>query len=127
MPAAKLDWSTATVKEAKLTVALEGELPRGWRESFETTAWLLGHGRWGKISVKKREVRVSEVSPGTEEDVRHYLESVVLQANANTAPDEDSTGPEESEADEDSKAEAARGPDTEMTEQFRAFAEPDGD
>ena len=44
-----LNWSIADVKDAKLTVPLEGDIPKGWRKSFETTVKLLGSGDWGEI------------------------------------------------------------------------------
>jgi hypothetical protein len=78
----RLNWATAEVEDGRLTVDLEGEIPKGWRDSFETTVRLLGHGEWGKVRVKKQTVRVSEVVPGSEEKLRHHLESVLAQANA---------------------------------------------
>jgi hypothetical protein len=56
---------------------------------------------------------VSGVRPGTEGDVRHLLESVVLQANADVAPDDD---------DEDGDGGERSGEDREMTDAFRSFA-----
>lgn len=38
MPAVKLNWQTAEVKDGELTVELENELPEGWKQSFESTA-----------------------------------------------------------------------------------------
>ena len=62
-----LDWSTAEVKKSTLAVALEGDIPKGWRRSFQTTVRLLGSGEWGEVQVKKNKVQVSDVEPGTEE------------------------------------------------------------
>ena len=45
----KLDWSSAEVKDSKLTVPVEGELPDGWEDTFKTTVQLLGGGSWGEI------------------------------------------------------------------------------
>ena len=84
-----LNWSAAEVKDAKLTVPLEGEIPKGWRKSFERTVKLLGSGDWGEIQVKRDKVRVSDVEPGSEDKLRHHLEAVVAQANADHEPDED--------------------------------------
>ena len=84
-----LDWSTAEVKDQKLTVPLDGDIPKGWRKAFEATVRLLGGGEWGEIQVKRDKVRVSDVEPGSEEKLRHHLEAVVLQANAEHEPDED--------------------------------------
>src|SRR5579884_829445 len=117
MSAVKLGWESAEVRDATLTVALEGDIPKGWKESFERTVKLLGDGDWGAVELKKRSVRVSDVSPGSEEKLRHHLEGVVAQANAaheqDDDPDDDGEGPE--------------GPDAEMTERFRAFSEAEDD
>jgi hypothetical protein len=116
-----LDWSTAEVKNAKLTVALDGDIPKGWRRSFDTTVRLLSAGDWGEIQVKKSKVQVGDVEPGSEEKLRHHLESVVAQANADHEPeeseDEETPDADESEpgaTDEDD------GPDAEMTRRFRS-------
>lgn len=77
-----LDWSTAEVKNSKLTVPLGGHIPKGWRKAFAATVRLLGSGEWGEIQVKRDTVRVSDVEPGSEEKLRHHLEAVVQQANA---------------------------------------------
>jgi hypothetical protein len=117
-----LDWSSAEVKKSKLTVALDGEVPKGWRRSFEATVRLLGGGDWGEIQVKRDTVRVSDVEPGSEEKLRHHLEAVVQQANADHEPDES----EEDEAPDAVQSEPGAGdeddgPDAEMTERFRSL------
>lgn len=122
MAAPRLNWSGAEVKDQTLVVSLEGELPTGWRKSFERTVTLLGGGGWGQVQLKKGSVRVSDVEPGTEEKLRHFLESVVEQANADHPPAE----PDSSAADDDAETDAdddADGPDTQMTERFRSFAD----
>lgn len=121
MSAARLNWTTATVKDAKLDVGLEGEIPSGWKNSFETTARLLGRGEWGQVSIKKQTVRVDDVTPGTEEKLRHFLDSVIAQANADHPPAESEAEP----ADEDREANDGVGPDEEMTHRFRSFADED--
>jgi hypothetical protein len=118
VPEVKLNWTTAQVEDAKLTVELEGEVPSGWSDSFETTARLLGGGDWGKVRVKKGSVRVSHVSPGSEEKLRHHLESLVAQSNAAVRPAE--AEPELKGADRDSDEDTA---DARMAERFRAFDE----
>jgi hypothetical protein len=109
-----LNWATAEVKGGKLTVELEGKPAKAWKESFETTVTLLRGGDWGEVQVKKNSVRVSDLSPGSEDKLRHHLESIVEQANAAVRPSE-SEG-DGVEADPDS-------PDARMTQSFRAFAE----
>jgi hypothetical protein len=118
MSAVKLEWESAEVKDATLIVALEGEMPKGWKESFERTVKLLGDGDWGAVELKKGSVRVSDVAPGSEEKLRHHLEGIVAQANAAHETDDDQ--------DDDSE-EAPEGPDAEMTERFRGFADDDED
>ena len=117
-----LDWSTAEVKNSKLTVPLGGDIPKGWRKAFAATVRLLGSGEWGEIQVKRDTVRVSDVEPGSEEKLRHHLEAVVQQANAEHEPDEDEedaapdavqSGPGAGDEDES--------PDAEMTRRFRSF------
>jgi hypothetical protein len=120
MSGVALDWSSAEVHDGTLEVGLNGERPKGWKESFERTVALL-HGRNWTIELKKDRVRVQDVAQGSEDRVRHFLESVVLQANA----DHEETRPdprEEPEAEED-EADEPEGPDVEMTERFRSFAD----
>lgn len=119
MPSPRLDWSTAEVKRATLTVALDGKTPSGWKESFATTVRLLGGGEWGEVAFKKRTVRVKDVVAGQEEKLRHFLDSVVEQANASRPGETDRP-----ESETDAESDQAEGPDAEMTKRFRSFAEP---
>lgn len=116
----KIDWSTAEVSDGRLMVAVEGELPKGYRRSFAATAHLLGHGDLAGAELKKGTVRVA-VSDGDEEKVRHFLESVIQQANADheLADDED----DEQDDEDVDEGDVVSGPDAEMTELFRAFSE----
>jgi hypothetical protein len=118
----KLNWSSAQVTNGKLTVELAGNRPRGWKKSFEQTVRLLGAGgNWDEVRVKKGQVHLSRLAPGDEEKARHFLDSVVTQANAAHRPSEpDSDAPDRQPSDES-------GPDAEMTKRFRAFAEADSD
>jgi hypothetical protein len=117
MASVSLKWDTATVKKAKLAVDLDGKLSPEWKDSFATTIRLLGHGDWGEVQLKKQAVRVSEVTPGSEEKLRHHLEAVVAQANAavEAAADDGAEGDKPGEQDRD------QGPDAEMTRSFRSF------
>jgi hypothetical protein len=110
----ELNWASAKVKDGKLSVDLEGEIPSGWKQSFERTATLLRGGDWGEVQVKKQTVRVREVTPGEEDKLRHHLESIVEQANADARPPEPEADEREDGGDEAS-------PDARMTEAFRAF------
>jgi hypothetical protein len=64
-----------------------------------------GASAWGEIKVTKSKLRVAGVAAGTESDLRHFLESAVLQAGANLA-------------DEDRSEDDQR-----MTDAFRAFSD----
>jgi hypothetical protein len=121
----RLDWSTAEVRDGKLTVTLEGEQPKGWKHSFETVAHLLSHGDSTPVKLKKQEVRVDELRPGDEEKVRHLLESIVQQANADHRPPEDEHGDEDEEDDETVPLEqiGQSSPDAEMADRFRSFGD----
>jgi hypothetical protein len=119
MPDLKLSWSDATVKDARLTVALTGEVPKGWKQSFERTVKLLGDGDWGAVELKKGNVQVAEVTPGTEEKLRHHLEAVVAQANAALERAED----ESRDEDRDEPESEPDGADADMTARFRSFGD----
>jgi hypothetical protein len=131
MSEVKLNWSTAKVEDSKLTVDAEGEVPSGWKDSFDSVARLLGGSSdWGEVSFKKKTVRVSDVTAGNEEKLRHFLESVVAQANADHAPDDAPDDSEREESDEDAdedqeepSAEDDSGTDSEMSDRFRSFAD----
>jgi hypothetical protein len=106
-----VDWSTARVREGKLTVELEGRPPSGWKATARRVAHVLDSGQLGKLKVGKRKLRVFHVACGSEEKLRHFLESVVTEANAahlSVEPRGDET---------------ARGPDADMTQRFRSFAD----
>ena len=126
----KLDWTTAKVEDSKLTVDLDGDLPSGWKDSFDAVARLLANSAdWGEVSLKgKKSVRVADVSEGSEERLRHFLESVVAQANADHSPDEAEPEPDEDGGDgdddeggDDDRDEAS--PDAEMSDRFRSFGD----
>jgi hypothetical protein len=116
-----LNWSTADVKDARLTVPLEGDIPKGWRKSFERTVKLLGSGDWGEIQVKRDKVRVSDVEPGSEDKLRHHVEAVVAQANADHQADEDEDEAPDADESEPGAGEEDDGPDADMTRRFRSF------
>jgi hypothetical protein len=124
MSEAKLDWSTAKVKDAKLSVDIVGDIPSGWKDSFDTTARLLGRsGDWGEVALRrKKSVTVDDVTPGSEDRLRHFLESVVEQSNADHRQDDDEDDEQrDDEADESDDEDA--GPDAQMSDRFRSFAD----
>jgi hypothetical protein len=109
MEPVKLSWSDAEVHDGELTVPVNGETPKAWKQSFARTLALLGSGEWGEVTLKKDRVLVADVAPGAEEKLKHHLEAVVAQANATIEEDEESE-------DEDPGSD----PDAEMTERFRS-------
>lgn len=127
MPETKLNWETATVSDATLTVQLSGEVSKDFKHSFAETVRQLGHGSWGAVEVKKKEIRVKQVARGEEDKLRFFLESVVTQANATLAAKAQATAQKEASSEKEASSDEAEsreldGPDAEMTERFRAFS-----
>src|SRR4051812_31657753 len=110
----QIDWGTAEVLDGVLTVELDDEPPKEWPDRLGHVLERLGHGA-DAVEVDGRALGVSGVSPGREADVRHLLESGVLQADADLAPDEDEVSGEDEKSEED----------REMTDAFREFAPRD--
>ncbi len=109
-----IDWSSAEVDDGRLTVAVGGRRSAAWSERLEEVLDRLGRGgsRWGEVEAGKKKLRVDAVERGAEADLRHFLESAVLQANADEPPKEaKKSGGERSEDDQ------------EMTDVFRSFAD----
>jgi hypothetical protein len=125
MEPATLDWSTAKVRDGVLSVELHGELPKGWDKTFSATATMLGGGGdWDDVELKKDTVRVTGVNPGVEDKLRHFLESVVQQANADHMPEEeDEEGEEQESREEDDEQGSGDDSDSDLTARFRAFAD----
>jgi hypothetical protein len=108
----QIDWAQATVDGGQLTAPITGEPTKKWAERVESVLERLhpGGSAWGVIKVTKKKVTVEDVTAGAEADLRHLLESALLQANADFAePEEDG---EDERSDEDQQ----------MTDAFRAFA-----
>jgi hypothetical protein len=131
MPEPTLDWSTAEVKDSKLTVQVDGDLPDGWQDTFNTTVKLLGGGAWGEIKLDEQKAEVSDLTPGDEEKIKHFLESVVQQANATHHSDEDEErgeGDDDGEDQEDEEeSEQESDEDKEMADRFQSFAKDDSE
>ena len=119
----EIDWSTASVEGGTLSVQLSGELPRGWNGRFNAVERLIDQagGRWTRVGLAKGVVTVAKVQDGAEPDLRHFLESVVLQVNADLDLDRAPPGGGD---DEQSAAERQRAADRAMAARFRAFADP---
>lgn len=114
-----LDWSTAEVQDGALTVKIAGDPPDGWKDSFTSTAALLGGRDIGTVQLRKGSARVDRATPGNEERIRHLLESAVQQANA--AHDKTEDDEERKDSGERSEGDGVS-VDAEMTERFRSFA-----
>ena len=115
MGAIGIDWRSASVRDGRLTVPLTERAPSEWAESVEAVIGRLRRGGrgWGEIEVSKKRLSVDAVQPGTEADLHHFLESAVLQVNADRGDDDE----DEEKADEDGGSDE----DRRMTEAFRAF------
>ncbi len=107
-----IDWSTAQVEGGTLTVQLADATSKAWADRVAAVSERLdraGSG-WGDVAASKQQLQVTAVTPGAEEDLRHFLESAVAQANADFAAPEDAGS-------------TANEPDAKMAAAFQAFAE----
>jgi hypothetical protein len=113
----RIDWGQATVEHGQLSAPLAGEPTKEWAERVASVIERLrsGGSGWGAIKVTRKKIAVADVTAGAEQDLRHLLESAVLQANADLA------APEENGEDERSDE------DQQMTDAFREFAPPEDD
>ena len=119
VPHGEIDWTTASVRDGRLTVGIGGEPGGEWSARVRDVVERLDRpgSAWGEIAVKTSTLRVNDVAEGAEADLRHLLESAVLQANAEFAPDD-----EDDDGDDEGSEQ-----DRAMTAAFRAFAEPGDD
>lgn len=107
----EIDWGGAEVSAGVATLPLTGRAPKDWRERFSAVAALLGQkgsARWGEVKVTGKAVEVSELQPGAEEDLRHFLESVVAQVNSELSENERQAAPEQRDPQAASDAESAQ-------------------
>ena len=117
--AQQIDWSTAKVTDRTLSVRLVERPAKRWREDFQGVLSLLaGEGQrgWGAIKLSKAHIEVADVAEGSEADLRHLLESAVLQANSDVEADSARASPDATGAPET--------PDRRMTATFRRFGLP---
>jgi hypothetical protein len=119
----EIDWASAEVHDGDVTIELSGKNSKAWRERFDTVLRLLGPsgGGWSEVKLAKGSIRVKSLQPQAEGDLRHFLESLVVQVNAELPP----TAEGEGHDDEEAVDEADRGAilDAEMTATLRSFAE----
>jgi hypothetical protein len=116
----EIDWGTAEVADGTLTVALTGAASKRWGEHFGAVVALLGasHGAWRETTLRKAGIEVKGIREGAEEDVRHFLESAVLQVNVELRPEESATEQAPSSAEEGDRQAA----DRRMSGLFQSFA-----
>jgi hypothetical protein len=119
----EIDWGSAEFRDGTLLVELTGNAGKAWNRRFEGVLALLGQGNsaWGKIKLTKKAIEVAAIEQGAEGDLRHLLESVVLQVNTHFEADTDSNSESEDDAAHEADANQAR--DEQITATFRAFAE----
>lgn|SRR5436309_8221956 len=118
----RIDWASAEIDDGALSVRLQGAKSKQWARRFDSVVTVLHHGgsEWGEIVLHKRTITVSAVQEGSEADLRHLLESAVLQANSESGDDaRQPSGPQRH--DQDALDRAAS--DRRMTDVFRSFAD----
>jgi len=106
-----IDWSTAEVRDGELRVAFADPASSRQRKRMTALAERLQRPGepWSAIAVKRSRLVVSGVADGAEADVRHFLESLLLEANAAEGDEERDAGEHVDERDR------------RMTEAFQAF------
>jgi len=117
-----IDWASAQIEDGTLTVELTGKGSKAWKARFENVLALLDtpHTTWGEVRLHKSTVNVAGVQQGGEPELRHFLESVVLQANSDTQPE---TPEDNAEGDADGEPDV----DEQMTATFKTFAQQQED
>ena len=122
----RVEWASAVVEDAQLTVELDGEPATEWEAGFRAVLERLRRpvGAWGEVELEGRYVRVADVTQGAEPELRHLLESAVLQANASAGLTTPDPGDGDDNGEDAEDAEDGPTADQEMTERFRSFAEP---
>jgi hypothetical protein len=117
----EIDWSSTEVHDGNVVVALTGKSSKAWSDSFDGVLRLLGHGTggWGEIAHDKKTINVQGLRPKAERDLRHFLEAVVVQVNAELAEPASESEPAE-------PADPREIEDQEMTATLRSFGEPQG-
>jgi hypothetical protein len=115
----EIDWAGAEVQGGALTVPLTGGASKAWNERFNGVLRLLerSNGGWGEVKLAKKAIEVSDLQAGSEADLRHFLESVVVQVNSELAP------AEQPSSDPDEPVDPQQRTDREMTETLRSFAD----
>jgi hypothetical protein len=115
-----IDWGSTEIEDAALSVELTGASSKAWKQRFQSVLAMLEtpHSRWGEVRLNRSGVQVAEVQQGTESELRHFLESIVLQVNSEL-PQAREAQQDAGEEHDDQGAQA----DRQMTAAFRAFAD----
>jgi hypothetical protein len=117
----EIDWSGAQVSDGSVTLPLSGDAPKPWSERFAAVVALLAQRasvRWGEVKVTKKAVKVAELQPGAEDDLRHFLQSVVAQVNSELSDETDARAAQPTQGERDPQA----GRDAASAERLRSFA-----
>jgi hypothetical protein len=121
MASPTLRWSAAEVNGGTLTVPIEGDRPKGFKSKFEQVVTLLGGGPWGAVALKSGRVRVTEIADGSEEELHHFLEAAMQEANAAFQTGDGDAGRDDEEDDGGPEGDADDA-DARLTRTFRGFA-----
>jgi hypothetical protein len=107
-----IDWGGAVVEDATLKVGLTARPTRAWAQRFRMVLALLDRssGEWDAISLRADAITVTNLREGSEEKLRHMLESIVTEVQGGHVED---TGPR------DEEREKLRASDRRMTDAFR--------
>lgn len=118
--ATSIDWATAAIHDGTLTVKLTGGDTKTAAKLSAALLELLDRqsGGWGNITIRRGTITVEDVREGSESDLRHLLESVLLEVNSRLDVQSVEAG-REAGAD-------PPGPDERMTEAFREFSGREG-
>ncbi len=117
----EIDWSGAQVEDGSVTLPLSADAPKDWSERFAAVVALLaqkGSARWGDVKVTKKAIKVAELQPGGEDDLRHFLASVVAQVNSELSDEASAQAAQPAQDEPDPRA----AQDAESAERLRSFA-----
>jgi hypothetical protein len=114
----EIDWGGAEVNDGSVVLPLTGDASKAWSDRFAGVLALLAQngGGWGKVRLTKKAIEVADLALGAEDDLRHFLESVVVQVNSEFAVESDETRPNAGQA-----ADPRVAGDEQMAEKLRSF------
>jgi len=121
----KVMWEEATVTEGGGTISLRvrvDDIPSpAWRRTFEAIASARdseAHGlRWGGVVLQTDWVTVDAVNPGSEHDLKDYVDRIVSATNEQRGRDRQAE--EQAEQDQQFRSEAAAKQAEQMQERIR--------